>query len=255
MNRQPRSGLSSRPVASSFVGPAHPGYAVALLSGLLAVGTGCPSPDPAGKFDDFVEQTAEQREEGALPDFGAALADINGLFHLSVAASLAPTLPLQFVATVDLELAPDGSGGTMTLELQPLSLDPGQTLTPREPVGDPFVLSDIAVDAAGTFVIDTGEVMLPGPSNPISGSPIVATLILNGNIQNEDLWCGTADGMVTSPINNPLEGSTFGAVRIEDAANLPDEIVAMCPQGGGGGGETDGEPGGTAGEDTAGTTG
>lgn len=249
MNSPQPDGPRSRPIASPLAILGWRAPKLLLLAGVLT-GTGCPSPDPERKFDDFLEQTEEEREDaGAMPDFGGALADISGTFYLAVAASLAPTLPLQFVTDVTLEIAPDGSGGTMDLTLQPLSLDPGQTLTPREPVGDPFMFADIPVDAAGTFVLDTGEITLPGAANPISGSPIVATIILNGNIQSEDLWCGTADGMVTSPINNPLEGSTFAAVRIEDAANLPDDIVVMCPEAGADEtGGTAGETGGTAGE-------
>jgi hypothetical protein len=83
--------------------------------------------------------------------------------------------------------------------------------------------------------------MVTGMANPITGGDIVATLTIEGAIQSEDLWCGTVDGMATSPISLPLAGSTFAATRIEatDAASLPTEVVYACPAGGDEGGETD----------------
>ena len=103
---------------------------------------------------------------------------------------------------------------------------------------------------------DLGELAVTGAANPITGSDIVATLSLTGAIQDENVYCGIAGGMVTVPANIDLTGSTFAAIRInpEDAMNpaaLPDPPVGACPEGtgmsdtdGGSGGDTDSATGG-----------
>lgn len=200
----------------------------------LLVATGCP--DTREKFDRFLEDTEEQREEAQQTrDMGGALADVTGTFLFAIAPSLNPATPLQFIATSTFEVAADGSGGTLNMVLQPLSLDVGSTTVPREPVGDPIELLDIAVDAGGAFVVESlgGPIMVTGEANPITGSDIVADISLMGAIQGEDIICGTAAGEVSSPIVADLSGSTFAAQRIEatDSASLPDPVLAACPEG------------------------
>ena len=47
---------------------------------LLALVCGCPSPDPQGKFDSFLDDTKEEREDAAnQPDMGGGvIADVSG---------------------------------------------------------------------------------------------------------------------------------------------------------------------------------
>lgn len=215
----------------------------ALLFAMLAIATGCPAADAPGKYDKFLEETEEEREDAAnvKMDLGGSLADINGTFLLALAAVIAPEFPLQFYATVT--FTPDGVGGSVALELQPLSLDPQTTTTPRQPVGDSLMVGPAMVNAAGTFDLPITEpVMVTGMANPITGSDIVATLNLAATIQSEDLFCGTVTGAVTSPLELDLAGSTFAAVRVPSVDMLPvDPITVACPAGGGGGGMDSGE--------------
>lgn len=235
--------------------PSSPNPAVRLLvAAALVVLTGCPSPDAPGKYDDFIEQTEEEREDAAniKMDQGGALADVNGDFLLALAAVIAVETPLQFYATVT--FTPSADGGMLQMNLQPLSLDPGETTAPRQPVGDALMLQPVAVNATGGFELPISEpVMVTGMANPITGSDIVATLNLSGTIQSEDLFCGTVTGMVTSPLMLDLTGSSFAAVRVPSVDMLPgDPITAACPvgggedTGGGSGGSTD-SGGGTTG--------
>ncbi|MEM6290803.1 MAG: hypothetical protein AAGA54_06040 [Myxococcota bacterium] len=209
---------------------------------VLTALTGCPSPDTAGRFDGFVDETQEERDEAATVkmDVGGSLADVTGTFHFSLTPTpVSSTTPFQFIAETTFTPTDDG-GGELVFDLQPLSLDVGSTSSPREFVGSVITVTT-QVDAGGAFMQDLGEVTLEGAANPITGSNILATLQLTGAIQDEDVYCGIVNGMVTMPISLDLSGSTFAAVRInpEDAMNpaaLADPPVGACPEGGGGGG-------------------
>lgn len=146
--------------------------------------------------------------------------NISGDHLLAISVIIAPETPLQFLATVSHE------DGILRMSLQPLSLDPQATTTPRLPVGDPLDANgEIADD--GTFVLDLGEVSVRGASNPITGSDIVATLRLEGRVDSPDSWCGDVSGFVSQPLMLDLTGSTFAGTRI--VGELPgDPIVAAC---------------------------
>ncbi len=222
------------------------------LPSLVSLGmlAGCPSPEPEGRYDEFVDKTQDIRDDAASVkmDVGGALADVTGTFHFSIAAIIAETTPLQFIGYTTFTANPAG-GGTLDIDLQPLSLNVLATTEPREFVGDVVSIS-FPVDEAGAFIdADLGEVSVTGAANPITGSDIVATLSLTGAIQDENVYCGVVNGMVTVPANIDLTGSTFAAIRIadEDAMNpaaLPDPPVGACPAGGGSGTDTDGGSGG-----------
>jgi hypothetical protein len=213
--------------------PSRSSLLASFLLGALASG-GC-GPDTQGKLDRFLDDTEEERDAAQQGrDVGGALADVSGTFLFAIAPILNPATPLQFIATNTLVIAPDGSGATLDMVLQPLSLNVGSTTEPREPVGEPIELLGIPVDASGAFVLESlgGPVMVTGEANPITGSDIVADISLMGAIQSEDLMCGAAGGQVTSPLVADLAGSTFGSQRIEDTdpASLP-EPLAECPEG------------------------
>lgn len=146
----------------------------------------------------------------------------SGDYLLAVSTVISRDTPFEFFTTVD---ASDPS--LWTLVLQPLSLDIGQTGSPRQPVGDPFVFTDVPVDG-GKFTLDFGEILLLGATNPITGSDISATIVLDGQVQDADRFCGTVSGMVTAPLMTSIDGSTFAAVRVTDPGSLPDAIPINC---------------------------
>jgi hypothetical protein len=224
------------------------------LVALLGFASGCPAADAEGKYDKFLEETEEEREDAAniKMDQGGSLADINGTFLLALAAVIAAEYPLQFYTTVTFVPSPDG--GMVTLDLQPLSLDPQTTTTPRQPVGELLTVGPVPVNAGGSFELPILEpVMVTGAANPITGSDIVATLNLSASIQSEDIFCGTVTGMVTSPLELDLTGSTFAAVRVPSVDMLPgDPITVLCPADGGGGGGSDGGEASSGGDGSSG---
>ena len=152
-----------------------------------------------------------------LPQSGSS-----GLYLLAVSTIISPQLPLQFLATVD---AADPA--LWDLSLQPLALDQGQTGSPQTPVGDPLVFDDVAV-VDGGFTIDFGETLLPGQTNPITGSDITATITMSGTVVDPDFFCGLVGGMVTMPLMTSIDGSTFAAVRVTGLESLPDAVPINC---------------------------
>ena len=104
---------------------------------LVAVGaTGCPSPEPEAKYDEFLENTEEERDEAQNQrmDVGSQLADVSGTFLFAISTIVDATKPLQFIAEVT--FVAEGSGGMISMTLQPLALTQGSTTEPRTPVGD-----------------------------------------------------------------------------------------------------------------------
>jgi hypothetical protein len=203
----------------------NPAFAPTLLLLAAALSTGCPSPEAGEKYQTFLDETEEEREDAAnvKMDQGGSLADVNGDFLLALSAVIAVDLPLQFYATVT--FTPGGEGGTVEMSLQPLSLTQGSTTEPRMPVGDSLTIGPVAVNAAGAFELPITEpVMVTGEANPITGSDIVATL--------------------------NLSGSMFAAVRVQSVDMLPTDVVFACPEGGVGE-----ESGGSEGSSGGGSTG
>jgi hypothetical protein len=229
---------------------------------LIAVSTagllGCPSPDAEGKYDRFLDDTKEPRDEFANMklDMGSQLADVNGDFLFAIETSPFPGDYLQFIATTTLETTADG--GTMDITFQPLSVDvDGMNVSPRLPVGELIVVTGVEVSASGSFRVESlgGMLTVVGEANPITGADIVADIGIEGFIQSTDIYCGNVFGMVYMPVMLMLDGSTFGAERVAatDPASLPTDILVKCPEGGGGSGS--GGSGESPGSDEAGSTG
>ncbi|MBL9101675.1 MAG: hypothetical protein JNL82_12000 [Myxococcales bacterium] len=149
-------------------------------------------------------------------------ADLSGLFLFSISTVIQPDLPFQFLATVDASGVP-----TLAIEFQPLTLDIGKVSTPRQPFGD-TLNHETFVEGDFTFQIDFGSVMLPGQTNPITGSDITADLFMSGTIISQDFVCGTISGDVTAPLMASVDGSTFAAVRVDGPGDLPAEVPINC---------------------------
>ena len=143
---------------------------------------------------------------------------MDGEFFLAIFATpVAPTTPFQFLADVKAD------AGQVVMLLTPLSLDVGSVSTPREPVPPSFEVSG-SIDAGGAFRIEVPELALPGSTNPITGSDIVASLTLEG-VLGIDRICGRVSGMITVPANIDLTGSTLAGERSEgDPLPLPADL-------------------------------
>ena len=163
-----------------------------------------------------------------VPPPDNTLPNVAGTFLFALETSLGPDLPLQFVTTIELEFTEDG-GALADFTFQPLSLEQGQTLTPREFIGDSLTFEDIPIDPEGDYEIDMGLVMVTGMANPVTGSDIEATLVVHGSIVHEDALCGELTGMLMSPLEFDLAGSTFAAIRLADDGSDPATLPTMFP--------------------------
>lgn len=205
-------------------------------------------PDPKGKFEEFLEDTRESEATGAtgtmggsettaepttgptsesttMGDTGAEPLDISGDFLLAVSTIVDRSKPLQFVATNTMTVTGDKT--TLSVCLQPLTLDQGKVTIPREPIGEPLCFMDIPV-VGNAFTIDAGTVMVTGAANPITGADIVASLVMAGEIQEVDFYCGSVTGDVMTPMLGSIAGSTFAAVRLTDKTVLPTDVTINC---------------------------
>ncbi len=190
---------------------------------------GCP--DPQEQFDLFGERYKEihgggggQGGTGGTGGTGGGgcvapaegVADGTYLFTLS--AVLQPKTA--FALDAQVTTVADGDGLSVDLVLQPLS-----KTDQMSPVGDPFSLTGLAVNADGTFDWDIGDmVTLIGDANPISPSDIETSLSLSGSLCAEppDFFCGDANGIVQAPLPDfDLVGSTFTFQKYEGTVPSP----------------------------------
>jgi hypothetical protein len=212
----------------------------ASLFALSAFATGA-CVDPQKTFDEFADRVpdAGSRDSGG----GTGLCDVGGSHLASVQTPLGPR-PLRFLVTID--YTPGDSGATADVTLQTLVSTNCNKAEGGEPVGDPFPIPDIPIDADGAFEIVVEGAETPGDANPVSCQPVTANIQLVGTTQasGEDcVLCGDVTGSVMlGSVMVPLDGSTFGSVLLappgEDPptgdANLPDPVTE-CPAGGGNG--------------------
>jgi hypothetical protein len=170
----------------------------------------CGCPEPHTKFNEFVERSPVV--DASVGDGGPTmLQNVTGRFLLSIATTIAPDTPLQFITEATLTMNADGTG-TLSLTSQALAA------STRMPVGNMIVLNNIPVNAMGQFSANFGTVMVPAAANPITNGDITAMLTLNGTTVSPDRFCGTIVGMVISPLPLDLAGSMWGAIRVPAGA-------------------------------------
>lgn len=177
---------------------------------------------------DFARSPAECRppdpkrpcEPPPLPS-GTQVRDVSGRHLLTFAPVIWPSNPVFFTADVTVR------GTTLDLVLQPLDQDN------KTPVGKATTIAGIPFQSDGRFVADFGSLEVPGSAYPVIDESIPLPLKefkLTGKTTSEDGFCGYASGyaeLLPTPSDRiPLEGSTFGAVRIQ-GPGLP-EPVSSC---------------------------
>jgi hypothetical protein len=92
--------------------------------------------------------------------------------------------------------------------MQPLNADDRTTM-----VSAAFTLGPFPINADGTYDLDWGTVTIPGETNPISASELTANVQTSGSLCGP-LACGVANGLVTSPVMLPIDGSAWTMERM-----------------------------------------
>jgi hypothetical protein len=184
----------------------------------LALG-GCLNPRDA--LDEFGKRYEELPDgEGGAGGSGGgaacalpAVGEADGTYLFSL---VAPDLggKKAFALTAEVTSKASDAGLVLDMTLQGLSRldetspvgDPNAAM----PVGDPIVLTNLAVAADGSFSWDLGTITLVGAANPISGGDVETTLVLAGELCGAErlgFVCGSATGLVAKPIPDfELEG-------------------------------------------------
>jgi hypothetical protein len=195
----------------------------------LVLGVGCQKNTVELETDPDDDDSGDPTATNQTTDDGPFTTDDTGttpgpqLLLLAINTVIAPGLPVQAVVN----LTP--GTGTVDLTLQFLSLDVGSTTSPRQPVGDVYAYAGLPVDASGTFYWDTGIILVPGAANPITGSDLVVSIQANVVPVGTPAYCGPVGGVVTSPIETLLDGSTHAMTAITDVGNLPTNFAVACP--------------------------
>lgn len=199
----------------------------------LALLAAC-GPDAKGKFEEFIDESEPLLDMGPMKEDIPPMKediptdpaiDLTGTALLAISTTIDPDHPLQFLSTVTQRV--EGDRVFLDFELQALSLTMGMVTTPRMPVGDKLMYPDIEV-VNGKYTIDAGLTKVVGMANPVTGSDIEATLVLEGTVVDADFVCGTVSGMLMKPLEYDLKGSTFAAVRLTDVNALPTDVTINC---------------------------
>ena len=205
----------------------RPGCAVLTGAVTLAMALGA-CVDPAKRFDEFNERVLDASANHI--DGSGGLFEIDGEFLLALVPAFAPNNSLRFVVTSDITV--DGTSGSLTLSFQPLAVEHCDAGNGGNEVGDPLTGDPTEVNQDGGFVLSHDNAMVVDTANDVTCTPIRADLVLTGQIRSADMFCGDLTGHVYEPLPNELDGSTFGAIRIEPGtrgdANLPEPLKA-CP--------------------------
>ena len=197
-------------------------------AGLL--GSGCV--DPEGEFKKFDQRVFDAGE----PAVGTGcmtmeIPDVSGEFFLNLSTPLSRDAYLEFIITQTINR--NTNPAELALALQPLCVQEAQC-TVGQPVGDMLALDKTNVDENCDFELPIMGLAIPGGANAISGSDLIGNLLLKGNLQTADFYCGIVDGVaVVGGADIPINGSTFGSVRNTAVGalgtDLPDP-VAFCPE-------------------------
>ncbi|MFT7579521.1 MAG: putative esterase [Myxococcota bacterium] len=71
--------------------------------------------------------------------------------------------------------------------------------------------NDVAVGSDGAFVLDLGDVVVPGEATPTGTEVTIEGLILTGNVTSPTTLCGSVQGYLPL-LTASIDGSTFGGV-------------------------------------------
>ncbi len=101
----------------------------------------------------------------------------------------------------------------------------GSLRVASEPAGPAASVFSVLVDEDGGFTV-----VIPDLAVTVGPFDIAAELALRAAIMNEDFFCGVGAGSVFEPFPLPLEGTTFGAVRIPaGSVAKPETVSSACP--------------------------
>lgn len=171
--------------------------------------------DARGEYDDFGDRLPDDEQVQVDAGFVSQLPDVDGEWLLAVhPAGLPEDRILYFRTTLTLEAVTENTG-LLDLSAQPLAFEGAMG-----PVGDAFVASQREVGADASFTAPFVGT-LPAEANPVTGSNAAVNAEMQAILRSDNFVCGTLTGQAGAL---PLEGTTWGAVRIT-GDTLPTAVI------------------------------
>ena len=218
----------------------------ALLFSAFQLISGCTTPDPEGRLDDFTEARAEANADTGTADTGGGDTNGSGADTGEDAGSGVTCTPAPFnpegvyllgvnVFPLDrrdehplllsTEVVADGSG-TYTFTFQPLATDDiiaddgsrtPRTEGARAPVGTPIVVPGVVINSDRTFTVTVANLRITGEANSLTGRDILADInLVDASFRDSNFACGNVTGQASEPISLSLAPSTFAFQRTTD---------------------------------------
>jgi hypothetical protein len=171
--------------------------------------------DARESYDDFGARVVDANNTEIDGEVVSALPDVDGEWLISVRPNLPEDKIIQFRATFDLTPITENTG-RIDMSAQPLRVDD------QSPVGAALTAMDQEVGSDASFAAPL-EGQLPGPANPVTSTTVAVNATMHAELRSADFLCGTLSGTAGAL---PLEGTTWGAVRISGDTLPP--IVVRC---------------------------
>jgi hypothetical protein len=192
--------------------------------------------DTKGRFDDYNERFEDYKKRLADAEKDAAVPDASDCEPASIQAlegrylfAFAPSLDKTKAIVMSLVLTTTKSKTEMDGVFKALSVGD------LEPVGEDIEVK-VELDGAG-FKFEKVNLVVPGAANALTpGLDANAEVTLFGTVcapsdgKAATFLCGDGEGAIVDPIEIPLDGSEFGAVRVEKGDPWP-EPVSTCAMG------------------------
>jgi len=240
----------NRPLEIPFLHPK-----VLSLCAILAIAIGCASPDPEGRFNDYIDAVEHASEAETGPDPTDAngpdtdvtpgtdvegdgsdvcvpdALDPEGVYFLAFSA------PLDREKPIYIELTIAANGGAYDFTFQPLNADvliddngnPFPNPNARTPIGASIVASGVDIDAtSGDFIAIAENIRVEGEANPLTGRDIAGDIELNGSFNSNGGGCGAGAGQIREPLSLSLASSTFVFTRQSGSYLDIDPVAYTC---------------------------
>lgn len=198
-----------------------------LISGALALGliggVACSPEAPKDDYTDFLGRADRESDAAPEDEVMCAFEDLSGRWLLRSLLSGGVELGLRLELTLE---APDAPGCEAGADF------PGcyavRLWLHDQTEGEPIVVTRSVIRPDGTFTLVADPLNL-GTEVIMSEAPVTAVVAMEVCTRDAELWCGTADGAVTSPLQFDLGGSTFSARRDPDDRLTLDDLPFACP--------------------------
>ena len=196
-----------------------------IAASLIAAATACQSSSPADDYEDFIARSGRNNRDATIDTPNDCVrSDLTGRWHVHalLAAGIDLGLTIRFDAT-EAVCQDVNNDGCVDHYRARIWLDSN----PDTP--EPLVDTCTCVRDDGRFDLKADPLELGTEVLPTALEPVIATVLMDSCVPHPQMWCGTADGRVQSPLDIDLDGSTFAAVKDPRGDVKRQDIPILCP--------------------------